>query len=52
MTGTMEYQVIDNEVEELIARLARRFSADDIEIISQAYALAREAHKEQRRKSG
>ena len=52
MTGTMEYQVIDNEVEELIARLARRFSADDIERLSQAYALAREAHKEQRRKSG
>ena len=48
----MEYKVIDNEVEELLARLSRRLSANDIERISDAYLLAREAHKEQRRKSG
>lgn len=48
----MEYQKIDTEVEQLLVRLARRFSAEDIERIESAYQLAREAHKEQRRKSG
>ncbi len=48
----MEYQKIDAEVEQLLVRLARRFSAEDIERIESAYQLAREAHKEQRRKSG
>ena len=48
----MEYKEIDKEVEELLARLSRRLSASDIERISDAYQLAREAHKEQRRKSG
>ena len=33
-------------------RLARRFSAEDIQRIGDAYALAREAHMAQRRKSG
>ena len=48
----MEYQKIDKEVEELLLRLARRLSAEDVERIEQAYKLAREAHMEQRRKSG
>jgi GTP pyrophosphokinase len=48
----MEYKVIDNEVEELLDRLARRLSAEDVERIRDAYDLAREGHKEQRRKSG
>ena len=49
---TMECKEIDLEVEQLLARLARRLSADDITRINDAYLLAREAHKEQRRKSG
>ena len=48
----MECKEIDLEVEQLLARLARRLSADDITRINDAYLLAREAHKEQRRKSG
>ena len=48
----MEYKDIDLQVEELLGRLARRLSAEDITRISDAYQLAREAHKEQRRKSG
>ena len=48
----MEYKKIDLEVEGLLGRLARRLSAEDIARISDAYQLAREAHKEQRRKSG
>lgn len=48
----MEYQKIDNEVQELLTRLSRRLSAEDVERIEQAYRLAREAHMEQKRKSG
>ena len=48
----MEYKKIDHEVEQLLARLARRLSAEDIARINDAYLLAREAHMEQRRKSG
>ena len=48
----MEYQLIDKEVEELLERLSRRLSAEDIKRIGDAYKLAREAHKAQRRKSG
>ena len=48
----MEYKRIDLEVEQLLGRLARRLPADDITRINDAYLLAREAHKEQRRKSG
>ncbi len=48
----MEYQKIDNEVQELLTRLSRRLSAEDVERIEQAYTLAREAHIEQKRKSG
>ncbi|MBO7271609.1 MAG: HD domain-containing protein, partial [Bacteroidaceae bacterium] len=48
----MEYQKIDKEVEELLERLERRLSAEDIKRVADAYALAREAHMEQRRKSG
>ena len=48
----MDYKDIDKEVEGLLVRLSRRFSAEDIKRIGDAYQLAREAHKEQRRKSG
>ena len=48
----LESKKIDDQVEDLLARLARRFSAEDIQRIGDAYVLAREAHKEQRRKSG
>lgn len=48
----MEYKKIDLEVEQLLGRLARRLSAEDIARINDAYLLAREAHMEQRRKSG
>ncbi|MBQ8336702.1 MAG: bifunctional (p)ppGpp synthetase/guanosine-3',5'-bis(diphosphate) 3'-pyrophosphohydrolase [Bacteroidaceae bacterium] len=48
----MEYKQIDTEVDDLLVRLARRLSAEDISRIRDAYLLAREAHKEQRRKSG
>ena len=48
----VESKKIDEKVEGLLVRLSRRFSAEDIKRISDAYYLAREAHKEQRRKSG
>ncbi len=48
----MEYKEIDNGVEDLLATLSRRLSTEDIGRIRAAYELAREAHKEQRRKSG
>ena len=48
----LEIKKIDGQVDDLLARLARRFSAEDIQRIGDAYTLAREAHKEQRRKSG
>lgn len=48
----MEYKEIDKGVEELLATLSRRLSSEDIDRIRTAYELAREAHKEQRRKSG
>ena len=48
----MEYQLIDKDVDELLERLSRRLSAEDIRRIGEAYKLAREAHKSQRRKSG
>ena len=48
----MEYQKIDKEVEELLERLERRLSAEDIKRVADAYTLAREAHMSQRRKSG
>ena len=48
----MEYNEIDKGVEDLLATLSRRLSTEDICRIRTAYELAREAHKEQRRKSG
>ncbi len=48
----MEYKEIDKGVDELLATLSRRLSSEDINRIRAAYELAREAHKEQRRKSG
>lgn len=48
----MEYQDIDRGVEELLAILSRRMDADEVARIKDAYLFAKEAHKEQRRKSG
>lgn len=48
----MEYEVIDRGVDELLALLARRLGSEDVRRIREAYLLAKEAHKEQRRKSG
>ena len=48
----MEYEVIDRGVDELLALLARRLGSEDVKRIREAYLLAKEAHKEQRRKSG
>ena len=48
----MEYKVIDREVEELLATLSRRMSSEEVGRIHDAYLFAKEAHKEQRRKSG
>ena len=48
----MEYLEIDRGVEELLAILSRRLEAEDVRRIKEAYLLAKEAHKDQRRKSG
>ena len=48
----LDSKKFDQQVDDLLVRLARRFSAEDIKRINDAYVLAREAHKEQRRKSG
>ena len=48
----MEYIEIDKRVEELLARLSRRLSAEDIARVKDAYIFAKDAHKEQRRKTG
>lgn len=48
----MEYKEIDRGVEELLAILQRRLSSDEVARINDAYLLAKEAHKNQRRKSG
>ena len=52
ITRIMEYKEIDKGVEELLSTLSRRLSGEDILRIKDAYELAKEAHKEQRRKSG
>ena len=48
----MEYKEIDRGVDELLAILARRLGSEDVKRIREAYLLAKEAHKDQRRKSG
>lgn len=48
----MEYEMIDRGVEELLALLARRLESNDVKRIREAYLLAKDAHKNQRRKSG
>lgn len=48
----MEYLKIDNEVERLLTTLSRRLDSEEVKRIREAYLLAKEAHKEQRRKSG
>lgn len=48
----MEYAEIDRGVDELLSTLSRRLNNEDIARIQKAYLFAKEAHKEQRRKSG
>lgn len=48
----MEYKEIDRGVEELLNTLSRRLSAEEVTRIKDAYLFAKDAHKEQRRKSG
>ena len=48
----MEYVEIDKKVDELLITLSRRLSSEDIARIKDAYEFAKDAHKEQRRKSG
>ena len=48
----MEYKEIDKGVEELLAILSRRMGSEEIHRVREAYLFAKEAHKEQRRKSG
>ncbi|MBR5893648.1 MAG: bifunctional (p)ppGpp synthetase/guanosine-3',5'-bis(diphosphate) 3'-pyrophosphohydrolase [Bacteroidaceae bacterium] len=48
----MEYKEIDKGVEELLAVLSRRMGSEEIHRVREAYLFAKEAHKEQRRKSG
>ncbi|MBR2638000.1 MAG: bifunctional (p)ppGpp synthetase/guanosine-3',5'-bis(diphosphate) 3'-pyrophosphohydrolase [Bacteroidaceae bacterium] len=48
----MEYKEIDRGVEELLTLLSRRIDSEDVNRIHAAYEFAKEAHKEQRRKSG
>lgn len=43
---------IDQSAEEIFQIMANRVSADDLERIKEAYRVAREAHKNQKRKSG
>ena len=44
--------MVNNAKNELFACVSRRFDVEDIERIEQAYELAEEAHRPQRRKSG
>lgn len=48
----MEYKEIDRGVEELLSMLSRRLDGEDVKRIRTAYLFAKDAHKEQRRKSG
>ena len=43
---------ISESIESLFANLEQRISAEDMQRVRDAYALAAEAHKEQRRKTG
>lgn len=45
-------KMVNNAKNELFACVSRRFDVEDIERIEQAYELAEEAHRPQRRKSG
>lgn len=51
MSDKYDSQVKDS-VDELLSHIAHRFSEEDMRRIGQAFQLAQEAHKEQRRKSG
>ena len=46
------YQQIDNSVEHLFGVMQKRVSSEDMIRIREAYKLAKEAHKEQKRKTG
>ena len=43
---------INESIESLFANMEKRISAEDMQRVRDAYALAAEAHKEQRRKTG
>ena len=43
---------INESIESLFADMEKRISAEDMQRVRDAYALAAEAHKEQRRKTG
>ena len=43
---------INESIESLFANMEQRISAEDMQRVRDAYALAAEAHKEQRRKTG
>lgn len=45
-------QQINESIESIFANVEKRFSEEDMQRVRQAYELAFEAHKEQRRKSG
>ena len=44
--------LISESIESLFANMEQRISAEDMQRVRNAYALAAEAHKEQRRKTG
>ena len=46
------YQQIDNSVEHLFGVMQERVSSEDMARIREAYKIAKEAHKEQKRKTG
>ncbi len=46
------YQQIDNSVEHLFGVMQKRVSSEDMARIREAYKIAKEAHKEQKRKTG
>ena len=45
-------QSIDQSAEEIFRAMAARVTGEDLERIKEAYRVAREAHKNQKRKSG
>ena len=52
MSGSQEFVNPDELYQELINRVHKYHPSDDITMIAKAYEVAKEAHKDQRRKSG